>query len=47
MRRFVLAIYSLEGNQLIFCAADEGQERPTDFRTRMGQVLRVCQHETP
>lgn len=42
-----LAIYSLEGNQLIFCAADEGQERPTEFRTRLGQVLRVCQRETP
>lgn len=38
-----LAIYSLEGDRLIFCAADEGQERPTEFRTRLGQVLRVCQ----
>jgi len=42
-----LAIYSLEGDQLVFCAADEGQERPTEFRTRLGQVLRVCQRETP
>lgn len=41
-----LAIYSLEGDHLIFCAADEGQERPTEFRTRSGQVLRVCQRET-
>ena len=41
------AIYSLKGDQLIFCAADEGQERPTEFRTRLGQVLRVCQRETP
>ncbi len=41
-----LAIYSLEGDQLIFCAADEGQERPTEFRTRLGEVLRVCQRET-
>ena len=41
------AIYSLEGDRLIFCAADEGQERPTEFRTRLGQVLRVCQRETP
>jgi uncharacterized protein (TIGR03067 family) len=41
------AIYSLEGDQLVFCAADEGQERPTEFRTRSGQVLRVCQRETP
>jgi uncharacterized protein (TIGR03067 family) len=42
-----LAIYSLENDQLIFCAADEGQERPTEFRTRLGQVLRVCRRETP
>ena len=41
------AIYSLEGDRLIFCAADEGQERPTEFRTRLGQVLRVCQREAP
>lgn len=38
-----LAIYSLEGDQLIFCAADDGQERPTEFRTGPGQVLRVSQ----
>jgi len=38
-----LAIYSLEGDRLIFCAADEGQERPTEFRTGPGQVLRVNQ----
>lgn len=42
-----LAIYSLENDRLIFCAADEGQERPTEFRTRLGQVLRVCQRERP
>jgi uncharacterized protein (TIGR03067 family) len=42
-----LAIYYLENDQLIFCAADEGQERPTEFRTRLGQVLRVCRRETP
>ena len=41
-----LAIYSLEGDQLVFCAADAGQERPTEFRTRPGQVLRVSQRET-
>lgn len=41
-----LAIYSLEGDELIFCAADEGQERPTEFRTRPGQVLRVSRRET-
>jgi uncharacterized protein (TIGR03067 family) len=38
-----LAIYSLEGDQLVFCAADDAQERPTEFRTGPGQVLRVSQ----
>jgi uncharacterized protein (TIGR03067 family) len=38
-----LAIYSLEGDRLVFCAAYPGQERPTEFRTRPGQVLRVNQ----
>jgi uncharacterized protein (TIGR03067 family) len=42
-----LAIYSLEGDRLTFCAADEGQERPTEFATRPGLVLRVSQRETP
>ena len=42
-----LAIYSLERDRMIFCAADAGQERPTEFRTRFGQVLRVHQRETP
>jgi uncharacterized protein (TIGR03067 family) len=41
-----LAIYSLEGDRMIFCAADAGQERPTEFTTRPGQVLRVHQRET-
>src|SRR5579871_2207018 len=27
-----LAIYSLDGSRLVFCAADEGQARPTEFR---------------
>jgi uncharacterized protein (TIGR03067 family) len=39
------AIYSLDGDRLVFCAADEGQERPTEFRTRTGQVLRVIRRE--
>jgi uncharacterized protein (TIGR03067 family) len=39
------AIYSLEGDRLVFCAADDGQERPTEFRTSPGQVLRVSQRE--
>jgi len=40
-----LAIYSLEGDRLVFCAADEGQERPTAFRAGPGQDLRVSQRE--
>jgi uncharacterized protein (TIGR03067 family) len=39
------AIYSLDGDRLVFCAADEGQERPTEFRTRTGHVLRVNRRE--
>jgi uncharacterized protein (TIGR03067 family) len=39
------AIYTLEGDRLIFCAADPGQERPTEFRTRPGWVLRINQRE--
>ena len=42
-----LAIYSLEGDRLIFCAADAERQRPTEFRTRQGQVLRVNQRESP
>ena len=38
-----LAIYSLNGDQLVFCAADEGQSRPSSFETTRGQVLRVNQ----
>jgi len=41
-----LAIYSLEGDLLTFCAADAGMERPTEFTTRPGQVLRVSRRET-
>ncbi len=37
------AIYTRDGEQLIFCAADEGQARPAEFRSRQGQVLRVLQ----
>lgn len=36
-----LAIYSLNGNRLVFCAADEGHVRPSSFDTIPGQVLRV------
>ncbi|HET6725182.1 MAG TPA: TIGR03067 domain-containing protein [Gammaproteobacteria bacterium] len=40
------AIYYLEENKLVFCAADEGAPRPTAFRTAVGQVLRIHQRET-
>lgn len=43
----LLAIYSLEGDRLVFCAAYPGQVRPTEFRTRPGHVLRVSQRESP
>jgi uncharacterized protein (TIGR03067 family) len=39
----LLAIYALQEDRLIFCAAYPGLERPTEFRTRPGQVLRVFQ----
>jgi uncharacterized protein (TIGR03067 family) len=42
----LLAIYKLEGDRLVFCAAYPGLERPTEFRTRPGQVLRVSRRET-
>ena len=43
----LLAIYSLEGDRLVFCAAYPGKERPTEFRTQPGQVLRVSRREMP
>ncbi len=43
----LLAIYSLEGDRFTFCAAYPGQERPAEFRTKPGQVLRVHQRESP
>ena len=36
-----LAIYSLDGDRFVFCAADAGQERPQEFTTKCGQVLRI------
>jgi uncharacterized protein (TIGR03067 family) len=42
-----LAIYTLEGDELIFCAAGAGEERPTEFKTKVGQVLRVNRRERP
>jgi uncharacterized protein (TIGR03067 family) len=41
------AIYVVEGDRMTFCAADDGQARPTEFTTRPGQVLRVSQRVTP
>jgi uncharacterized protein (TIGR03067 family) len=40
-----LAIYAFEGDRFIFCAADAGQGRPTEFRTRPGQDLRISRRE--
>jgi uncharacterized protein (TIGR03067 family) len=36
-----LAIYFFEDDRLVFCAASSGQERPTAFKTKPGEVLRV------
>jgi len=41
----LLAIYRLEEDLFTFCAVYPGLERPTEFRTRPGQVLRVSQRE--
>lgn len=41
------AIYRFEGDRLIFCAADQGQSRPTEFKTRPGWVLRTHQRIGP
>jgi len=41
------AIYALDGDRFVFCAAAPGLARPTEFRTRPGQVLRVSRRETP
>jgi uncharacterized protein (TIGR03067 family) len=43
----LLAIYSLEGDRLVFCAASPGQERPTEWKPGPGQVLRVSQRVKP
>ena len=46
MRKTLLSV-ALEGDRLVFCAAAEGQERPTAFRAGPGQDLRVSQREVP
>lgn len=35
------AIYRFENDQLIFCAADPGRNRPTEFKARKGEVMRI------
>jgi uncharacterized protein (TIGR03067 family) len=45
--KIFLAIYSLEGDRLVFCAAEDGQARPTEFRAGPGQDLRVNEREVP
>jgi uncharacterized protein (TIGR03067 family) len=41
----LLAIYAFQEDRLIFCAAYPGLDRPTEFRTRPGQVLRIFKRE--
>jgi uncharacterized protein (TIGR03067 family) len=41
----LLAIYQLDGDSFTFCAAYPGFERPTEFTTRPGQVMRVHRRE--
>ena len=36
-----LAIYSIKGDRMTFCAANAGQERPTDFKTRQPSAVRA------
>ncbi|OLF53702.1 TIGR03067 domain-containing protein [Pseudomonas chlororaphis] len=38
--KYLPASYQLEGDHFVFIAADEGQPRPTQFRTGPGQTLR-------
>lgn len=40
------AIYYLEENKLVFCAADGGEPRPTEFRAKAGHVLRIHLRQT-
>ncbi len=36
----IKAIYTLTEREFVFCAAYDGQERPGEFKTMAGQVLR-------
>jgi uncharacterized protein (TIGR03067 family) len=38
------AIYQLDGDRFVFIAADEGDPRPTVFRTSIGQTMRTFMH---
>ena len=40
-------IYILEADLLVFCVGDPGEKRPTAFRTRRGQVMRIIRREKP
>jgi uncharacterized protein (TIGR03067 family) len=35
------AIYTLQDDVFAFIASDEGEPRPTEFRTRLGQTMRT------
>ena len=35
----LLAIYTLDQDRFVFCAANPGQERPCEFKAHAGQVL--------
>lgn len=41
------AIYTLQDDRLVFCAADAGDPRPTEMKTRPGRTLRVHQRVAP
>ncbi len=34
------AIYRIEGDELVFVAGNQGEPRPTEFRTTIGQTMR-------
>lgn len=39
-KRTIKAIYTLNRTDFVFCAAYDGKARPTEFKTKSGQVLR-------
>ncbi|CAN5648067.1 hypothetical protein BH11MYX1_BH11MYX1_57510 [soil metagenome] len=40
------ASYRLEGDRFVFIAGDEGDARPTSFRTLAGQTMRTFVRHT-